>query len=201
MARNRQETEQKLVEATARVLAKQGFSKLGVNAIAREARLDKVLIYRYFDGLPGLMNAYAKQGDFWPSIGELTGPDTAAFNALDGRGKFKHIMRQYARGLRARPITLQILSWEMVDRNELTAFLEDVREQQGLQLTEQMMAIHPIDQELDVLALVTVFSGAINYLAARSTKIRWFNGVDLQDDSGWNRLERMIDTIIDQLIR
>ena len=106
-----------------------------------------------------------------------------------------------AKGLRARPITLQILSWEMIDRNELTAFLEEVREQQGLKLTAQMAEVHPIAEEFDLLALVTLFSSSINYLAARSLKIRWFNGVDLQDDEGWERLETMINGIIDQLIQ
>jgi AcrR family transcriptional regulator len=66
MARDRRETERKLIEAAGRLMAREGFARLGVNAVAAEAGVDKVLIYRYFDGLPGLIRAYARQGDFWP---------------------------------------------------------------------------------------------------------------------------------------
>jgi len=53
------------------LLAKNGFESLGINNIAREAGVDKVLIYRYFGGLPQLFRAFAEKGNFSPSLEEI----------------------------------------------------------------------------------------------------------------------------------
>jgi AcrR family transcriptional regulator len=52
-----------------------GFPRLGINAIAARARVDKVLICRYFGGLDARLAAYAQEASFWLSIDELIGPD------------------------------------------------------------------------------------------------------------------------------
>ncbi|MFO7645107.1 MAG: TetR/AcrR family transcriptional regulator, partial [Desulfosarcina sp.] len=68
--RDREATRELLVDAVGKLLAEKGFTHLGVNAVARQAGVDKVLIYRYFGGLPGLIKAFGQEGDFWPSIEE-----------------------------------------------------------------------------------------------------------------------------------
>ena len=55
MPRDKEETKMRIVTAVGRQLAKGGFRDLGVNSIAKEAGVDKVLIYRYFGGLPLLL--------------------------------------------------------------------------------------------------------------------------------------------------
>lgn len=54
---NREETTKRLVEAALEILSEQGFAAIGVNAVARRAGADKQLIYRYFNGLDGLLAA------------------------------------------------------------------------------------------------------------------------------------------------
>ncbi|WP_427979607.1 TetR/AcrR family transcriptional regulator [Agarivorans sp.] len=202
MARDRRETEQRLVDAAGRVLARDGFKKLGVNAIAREASLDKVLIYRYFDGLSGLIKAYAEQGDFWPSVKELLGDDLAGFQTRPLDEQLGQLMCNYVAGIRRRPLTLQILAWEMVERNELTAHLEKVREKLGSDLFEQIWRSkqEAANYAVDIEALVTIFSACTNYLAARSENIRVFNGIDITQDEGWHRLTDMMKKICKALI-
>ena len=59
------DTEKRLIEAVSKVIEEEGFTKIGINRIARQAQCDKVLIYRYFGGLDGLLVAWAKQYDFY----------------------------------------------------------------------------------------------------------------------------------------
>ena len=56
-SRDRAATEEMLVKAAREVLASDGFQGLGINAVARQAGCDKQLIYRYFGGLDGLVDA------------------------------------------------------------------------------------------------------------------------------------------------
>ena len=61
MTRNREETADRLIDAGFRVLAEEGFSAFGINGVARAAGCDKKLIYRYFDGLDGLLDAMGER--------------------------------------------------------------------------------------------------------------------------------------------
>jgi AcrR family transcriptional regulator len=122
-------TRQRLIASVGSLLAREGFKGMGVNAVAREAGVDKVLIYRYFGGLPGLIAAFGKEGDFWPSPLELAGGDIKRFAALPPEQQLKVFSHQFIQGLRNRPVTICIMAWEMVEANELTRELESVREQ------------------------------------------------------------------------
>lgn len=55
--RNRDDTRARILEAALDLLAEEGFGAFGVNGVARRAGYDKKLIYRYFDGMDGLIRA------------------------------------------------------------------------------------------------------------------------------------------------
>ena len=189
--RDRQETEKRLLEATGQVLARDGFRKVGVNAVAREAGVDKVLIYRYFNGLDGLVKHYASQGDFWPNRDELIGEDQETFSAQPLPEKVARIFENYVDAIRKRPLTLEILAWEMVERNELTEHLEAIRENLGQELTTLISSDELSNQEL-FNAMTALMSASINYLAARSRHIRIYNGINLREDSGWQQIKQAL---------
>jgi AcrR family transcriptional regulator len=57
VTRSRLQTEQRILDAVGRLLLEQGYPAVGINAIARQAGCDKVLIYRYFGGFDELLLA------------------------------------------------------------------------------------------------------------------------------------------------
>ena len=64
--RDRQSTEENIVRAFEAVMLREGVEGLGVNAVAQEAGVNKVLIYRYFGDLPGLARHWVSNSTFWP---------------------------------------------------------------------------------------------------------------------------------------
>ena len=197
-SRDREATRTRLIEAVGTLLARKGFTGLGINAVAREAGVDKVLIYRYFGGLPGLITDYAHEGDFWPSLEELAGGDVAAFLRLPLSERLEQLTGNYLQALRRRPITQEIMAWEMVERNELTEALEAVREASSL----KMMALFlpPTGQGPDLAPLMTLVGAALAYLVVRSRKIQWYSGLDLQSDASWRRIEAGVREIVQGLL-
>jgi AcrR family transcriptional regulator len=192
--RDREATRRLLIDAVGRVLAKKGFSHLGVNAVAREAGVDKVLIYRYFGGLPGLIRAFGQEGDFWPGMEELAGGDIEAFRQLSLEAKFTALGQNFLKGIRKRPLTQEVMAWEMVERNDLTEELEIVRETRMLRFAE--LFLQPEGSKVDLAAVSAMVGAGISYLVCRSRRIRWYNGVDLSDDEGWRRIETAIRQIV-----
>ena len=57
MAKDREQTEGRILDAAFATLAEDGLPGFGINAVARRAGCDKKLIYRYFDGPDGLLVA------------------------------------------------------------------------------------------------------------------------------------------------
>lgn len=65
--RNRPATEQKLLDAARSLTIEAGFPGCGINQVARLAGVDKVLIYRYFGDIDGLLNGLAERTAFFPA--------------------------------------------------------------------------------------------------------------------------------------
>ena len=192
--RDREATRARLIKAVGSLLAREGFKGLGVNAVAREAGVDKVLIYRYFGGLPELIVAFGRDGNFWPSIKELAGGDVEAYSRLPVTEQLSQLSRNFLNAIRTRPITQEILAWEMIERNELTAELETIRENTMMNFFD--MFFPSTDEGPDIAAMGAIIGAGVSYLVCRGRQITIYNGVDLQSEAGWRRLEKAIDTMI-----
>ncbi len=194
MARNKEQTKEKIIAAAGHLLATEGFRNFGVNALARQAGVDKVLIYRYFGGLPGLLRAFGESADFWPTLAEVTGGAPEAFRNKDLGEGVADLLVNFSRALRRRPLTQEIMAWEMVEQNELTAILAEMREDWAKRLF-QTFHEQISDTDLDLPAVTALFGAAINYLAIRGRNTAAFNLVEIGQESGWHRLETTLRTL------
>ena len=198
--RDRAATEARILRAVGQVLARRGFRDLGINAIARQARLDKVLIYRYFGGLPGLLAAFGRQAEFWPPPAELVAANGATSARSDAVEWSTAVLKGLLRGLRARPTTQEILRWELAEGSPLTERLAAVREEQGLEMLGRMALGPELEGGLDVPALAAVLTAGITYLVLLSKTAPAWLGVPLQDEHGWRRIESAIETIVKRVM-
>jgi len=189
--RDRAATEARILGAVGEVLARDGFGAVGVNAIARQAGVDKVLIYRYFGGLPELLRAWGESGRFWPRVADLLGADPQALLSRPASERWARFFEHFIDELRRRPLTLEVLAAELVERNELTAILEAEREAWGEEAARVLggteLAARPHLQAITLLLVA-----GVQYLLLRSRRIRLFGGIDLQSDAGWARLKQSI---------
>ncbi len=192
--RDSEATRARLIGAVGALLAREGFKGLGVNAVAREAGVDKVLIYRYFGGLPQLIAAFGREGNIWPSIKELVGDDIEAYHKVPMTEQLSQLSRNFIQAIRKRPVTQEILAWEMIERNELTIVLESVRENTMMNFFD--MFFPSTDKGPDIAAISAIIGAGISYLVSRGRQISIYNGVDLQSEAGWQRLVKAIDAMI-----
>ena len=190
--RDRAATEERILAAVGVVLARDGFRAIGVNAIAREAGIDKVLIYRYFGGLPELLRRWGASGRFWPTANELLGDDVAAVHGLALEVRYALFFDRFIDALRARPLTIEILAAEIVERNELTAILEDEREQWGEQV-EMLFGGDAFRARPELRGITLLLVAGVQYLLVRARMVRVFGGIDLRSDAGWAALKASLN--------
>jgi AcrR family transcriptional regulator len=198
--RDREATEERILQAVGRVLARHGFADLGVNTIAREAGVDKVLIYRYFGGLPELLAAFARRAEFWPTETELAPGDRATTASEGEADRSIAVLKGLLRGLRQRSLAQEVLRWELAASNELTEKLAAVREEQGLRMLGRITP-DPVRDGLDLPAAAAILTAGITYLVLRSKSAPAWLGVSLRDEEGWERIERALETIIRRVVR
>jgi len=183
----------KLIDAVGKILAEKGFRDLEINRVAKEAEVDKKLIYKYFDGLPELVTEYSETVDFWPDVDELMGYEPEKILNMCPEEQLASFFKAFIKALRKRPLTQEILAWEMIERNEFSDRMEDRRIRTALEYFEKLDKL-PYDQ--DLTAIVLLMAGAVNFLIVKSRINRTIGGVDLVSNEGWERIDQGIDLLL-----
>ncbi|HSM83575.1 MAG TPA: TetR/AcrR family transcriptional regulator [Nodosilinea sp.] len=195
MARDREETKARILAAVGTLLADSGVKGLGVNAIAREAGVDKVLIYRYFEGLPNLLQCFAQEGGYWPTVAELVG-DESAVEAETLADWMAYLLARFADNLQERPMTQEILRWELLEGNELTRDLANVRDRFALDSLRFLETKASFPPDKDIPAISAVLVAGVVYLMLRTKSSSTFMGLDFSSPAGWQRIAAALDAII-----
>lgn len=191
--RDRQATEAAIVSAAERLLLRAGWSGLNVNTLAAEAGVDRKLIYRYFEGVEGVVERLAGRLDLW--LGETLAalPPTRATSYRDFA---REMLTGYLRALRASPLILRLVAWELSEDTPLLRRLEAARSVVLQRWTASRRPDLPLPQGVDVVALNVILLAAVQHLALAAATRERFAGVAL-DDAGWTRIEAAIDRLLD----
>jgi AcrR family transcriptional regulator len=198
--RDREATERRLVEAAVEILRSEGFGQLGVNAVADRAGVGKVLIYRYFGGLPGLLRAVADHLD--PLQAGAARRLLSVADPASSPGQImEDVVMEWHRALKGDELTKQLLIWELTQQNEVTDAMAAAREEVGLELTRQyaqLLRSKGLSGELDLNALFALVSAGIFYLTLRSDSVAMYNGIDIQSSEGWRRIGATLKALLDR---
>ena len=169
MTRSRLNTEQRILEAVGSLLLEDGYPAVGINAIARKAGCDKVLIYRYFGGFDSLLLAFAETTTLWWEVDEIITESAADCSDVALADYLQRLLDRYVKALEARPLTLEIMAWEMSEQNHLTQHLARLRSERGMELVKRIRAYYQ-QPNVDIGGVLGVFGAAINYLVIRTRK-------------------------------
>ncbi|OYU70274.1 MAG: TetR family transcriptional regulator [Alphaproteobacteria bacterium PA2] len=188
---SRDQTRERILDAAKRVLAETGYASFGVNAVAREAGCDKVLIYRYFGGLEGLAEAMGDSLSFWLPQGSPVTTGTSYAESM------RSVLAGYLAALRQTPLVKRILSWELLETNELTTRLGAAKSISIRNWFQNLKArTDGPPPGIDAPAINAILIAAAHHLALREDNDGAFSGLDLRDPHTWTRL----DTAFGQLI-
>ncbi|WP_041722341.1 TetR/AcrR family transcriptional regulator [Maridesulfovibrio salexigens] len=187
--KDKEQTRKRIIEAVGHVLARDGAKGLGINSIAKQAEVDKVLIYRYFGGLPEVIKAFGITEKYWPNPEELVG-DPEQWEKLGIQLSLHRFFKNYIRAMRSRPLTLEIMAWEQVSTSKEAACLEDIRIRTALECFERMSL--EVNEDVDLTTLIVMMFSAINALLVKSIKTNSYGSLDLSEDKAWKRIDAVV---------
>lgn len=194
---SRKESEEKFLRSLEELLIE--GKEIGVNALAEKTGLNKVLIYRYFGGLDGLLETFAKRINLWRSLREELEIGLVSNRWETGREVSRWLFRAYRRKLLESPLYLRILKEELFKPGPLTWKLEMEREVEGLAIMEMIAAQFPQMAAIDIPAAGAFIMSGLTYLALKSTQVDQFNGLDLSDDQAWKRFDIFWESAFDSI--
>jgi AcrR family transcriptional regulator len=193
-ARNRDETRAAILTAAQALLADEGFSGFGVNALARKSGFDKQLIYRYFGGLDGLVDALGEALAGWvathlaPVLTQDPGPTYG--NLVEA------VMLAYLDALRGDSLMQKLVAWEVSDPSPQVRRLSDQRARAMGELVARLRGDRQPSPSLDAPALNAILIAAIQHLVLAGATSGRFSGMALTNEADWDRARAMLSRIV-----
>ncbi|MBP5369506.1 MAG: TetR/AcrR family transcriptional regulator [Bacteroidales bacterium] len=194
MTKDREQTEKKILEAVGKIVESNGFEAVGVNAVAAESGVSKVLIYRYFGSIDQLLAKYVEQNDFWLNYQFENIPSGDVKSFATG------IFREYVNLLRNTPSLRRLYRWELTSQHPSIAILRQKREETALKIIETVCKAS--GEEFDhVAGISTLITASISYLCILAENCGVYNSLQIDSESGWEKIIETIDFMFNKLIK
>ena len=189
MKRDSEKTGQRILSGLETLITREGFTGVGMNAAAREAGVDKVLIYRYFGSMGGLLEAFANEKKLCPRMEDIFDnlPDDTPHHEIATR-----IVLDHSRALQKSPLAQELVCWKLTEQNPLTIAFGKSMEQSGMRALAEMGIIP--DEE--IVTLVTVLICGLQHLILRGRNNNPMMNIDYSKPETREKVERVISSVI-----
>jgi len=204
MTRDRFATRAAILDSAAELIAAKGVGALGVNGLADAAGCDKVLIYRYFGGLDGVLSALGAERMLWPSAlpTEADG-DVSLADAV-----YAVLLEEWA-ALSGGALMLGASAAEVVGANALGPTTAAQRTERHASMIALLREQYRVPPYVDLPALVEILSAALTLFALRaahaseraeSDSSPHAHAFDPNSPAGWRRIEKTVTAMARALL-
>ena len=189
--RNRAATTQRIVEALEQVLTEQGLEGVSISEIAQKANVSKVLIYRYFGDIEGLLEYYVQLGRIVPHYTPAWLEQIQPVQPADLAPIWSNQSLQLFRQMRSSRSSRELLKATVRENNSIAQTVSATLDNELTNLVNQLAFIEGSDHQ----ATSAVLLGALSYLTIQAQNDRPVIGIDLRSEGGWQRIEEAIKAI------
>lgn len=202
MARDRFATHAAILESAAQLVAAHGVGALGVNLLAEASKCDKVLIYRYFGGLDGVLRTLGEERMVWPRV-EVGGEGGEGGGEVSLADALQSVVLEEWAALAGGALMLQAGAAEVAGKNPLGEATAGQRVERHAEVIASLRARHRVPAYVDLPALMEILSAALTLFALRAASGTGARpgsksgeqsalALDPNTPQGWRRIEKTI---------
>ncbi len=173
--RTTEEVKSDILDAVGKVLVKHGYNQLGVEIVAKEAGMDKAMLYRHFENFEGILKAYVEQEDFWLNFLVKHGKSTIKNHVTFFQNMFE---AQFKELLKNKELQ-QLLIWELADKRSMMKDVAKRREHMAGDILQQSKKLLN-HADINVNNILAILTAGLYYLALHKDQST-FCEVDLND--------------------
>ena len=188
---------ERILDALENILTEQGFEGVNISEIAQRADVSKVLIYRYFNSLEGLLAHYVSMGRLTPHYTSAWLTQIQPSHAQDLAPLWSAQALQLFRQFRASRPGREMLKATVRENNSLADAVSQAQDAELTRLVEQLSFVEGTDHQ----AASAVMLGALSYFVIQAQLDRSILGIDLRSEAGWRRAEEAVKLIYKSLNR
>ena len=192
--RDRGATSARILKAATELLAEDGFQNFGVNAVARRAGCDKQLIYRYYGGMDGLVDAIGGELARWIEQKMPVGGNSGFM--LTYGDLVEHMMMLFMQALRDDPLTRRIIAWEVSDNSPQVRRLSEARGKALGLWIEKVRGAMPPPKGVDHLAINAMLLAALQHVVLAGATAGRFASLELSTPKEWDRIAQAVRKLV-----
>lgn len=192
--KNRLHTEAAIFKAARDLLAEEGFQAFGINAIARRAGCDKQLIYRYYGGLEGLLDAIGADLGGW--VKDRIPEDTGGMFVLTYGDLMERLALLYMDALRHDPLICKIIAWEVSKDTPQVKRLAEARSKALSKWLDRMRGSLTAPKGVDAPTVNGILFAAIQHLVISAVATGEFAGLPLRSEKDWHKVEASVRRLV-----
>jgi AcrR family transcriptional regulator len=192
--RDRAGTERTILEAAKRLLAEQGFQRFGINAVARGAGCDKQLIYRYYGGLDGLVEAIGADVGSW--VRDRIPENAGGMFLLTYGDLMERLILLFIEALRDDPLMRKIVAWEISENTEQVRRLSEARSKALALWIDRMRGSLIPPKGVDVVAVNALLIAAVQHLVLSAATSGQCAGLSLKTEKDWDKASVAVKRIV-----
>ena len=194
LPRDRSATSARILKAASELLAEAGFQNFGVNAVARRAGCDKQLIYRYFGGMDGLVDAIGVELAGWV---ERKMPENGGGGFLLTYGDLvERLLMLFLEALRDDPLMKKIIAWEISENSPQVRRLSEARSKSLALWIDRVRGKMPPPKGVDQAALNALLIGSVQHIVLAGEAAGRFAGVELESAKDWDRVSQAVKRLV-----
>ena len=193
MIRDRLKTEQRLIDTAHELITEGGFDNLRINRLAQRSRVNKILIYRYFGGLDGLIKAY------YDKYQPIVSAPPIDLDLLEGVSidEFFAICADYVltefRLLRSNPQAQEVMRNNLMRGKPNTSLFDVSQKEERLRVMIEKLG--ELIQSSYGRSFAAIIVSGMTMLTFMAQDKRTVMGIDLDTPDGWNEIEEAIRRI------
>ncbi|WP_183557508.1 TetR/AcrR family transcriptional regulator [Mucilaginibacter sp. SP1R1] len=194
--KNKELTKRKLVIAVGELLKSEGYKGLGVNRIAKQAGVNKKLIYRYFGNVNFLIETYVIENDYWLKFSKLILESIEKESPASIQAFIADVLKnQFSYFLNEKEMQRLIL-WEISTNSPLMNSIHNARESAGQGLLE-LTDLHFKNNTVNFRAIAALLVGGIYYIVLHmQSNAGQFCDLDISSENAQAEVMRAIDQIV-----
>ncbi len=188
--RDRSATERRIFEAARSLLAEAGFQGFGVNAIARRAGCDKQLIYRYYGGMDGLIDAIGEDLSSW--VEAHVPEDQGGRFILTYGDLIERLLELYMRALRQDHLMQRVIAWEISESSPHVRRMAEARARGLAGWIEKMRGSLAPPKGVDTAATNAALMGSAQQIVLSAVTNGFAGGIVVKTEKDWAKLEAAV---------
>ncbi|GGF79553.1 MULTISPECIES: TetR/AcrR family transcriptional regulator [Rhizobium] len=192
--RNRANTERAIFLAARDLLSEHGFQGFGINAVARRAGCDKQLIYRYYGGLDGLLDAIGEELGSW--VSDKIPQDTGGMFVLTYGDLMEKLSMYFMEALRDDPLVCKIVAWEVSQDTPQVRRLSESRMKALGKWLERMQGNLKPPKGVDTATTNALLFASIQHLVISASVSGQFAGVPLKTEKDWEKVAAAVRRLV-----